>query len=111
MNKELWQADDATKAAWDMLEALKDETNQEATTIAFKLSDGRAITMAQAREVSDRIMDPENWKAPCAALVSASGVEMAMKVLEFYHGGKARMVGLVYGTGGKVLIESDGYCC
>ena len=88
----------------------KDRKKFEAEKTAFKLHDGREVTIAEARKIMEKMWDEEDWRNPCAAFVPHQLVEAACKSIEFYHGAKAEIGGIQPLTG-KVLVESPGYAC
>jgi len=87
---------------------LEDEAQQtaefEAQTIVT--DDGR--TIAELHKVMDAGQNTDDWKAPWAASVHHSMVQVVMQAVEFYHADKAVVVGIEPITG-YVMMTGRGY--
>ncbi len=65
-------------------------------------------TVGDLRKVFDRIVNPDDWKAPWAANVPHQLVGIVKRAVVFFHADEPIVVGLVPITG-KVRMEGRGY--
>lgn len=81
----------------------------ESETLAFVI-DGRAYTIADFRRITDRLFNPEDWKAPWAALVPYDLVAAAIAATEWFHADRPTIVGIEPAPGtGRVILRGNGY--
>lgn len=81
----------------------------EATKIVTRLRNGRDVTVAQLREVFEKVQNPLHWKNPAAKIVPAAEVEITEQAFMFFHGGRPRIVWDA--SGAQAAVCSDGYAC
>lgn len=92
-----------------MAEEREAHTRWERETTAAVVG-GRSYTIAEFREITNRVFNRENWKAAWAAAAPAELVAVVCAAVCHYHGRYPRVEGIESITG-RVLMAGDGYAC
>lgn len=84
----------------------------EARTVAF-LSEGREVTIAEARKVFEKYHKESHWKLPVNTVVPYEDLVLFMNAVRFYHGCEPHCVVAKKGsvTDPGYRVTGPGYVC
>lgn len=71
----------------------------------------RGYTPAELAAAFSRVCDPDDWRAPISAWVSAGTIDVVIAAIEFFTATEPKVAGLgvMVGKPGMVLVEAVGY--
>lgn len=79
----------------------------ESKTVAACIN-GQNFTIADFRQITDRLFDKADWKKPWSAAVHHSLVPAVLKAVEWFHADRPVIEGIEQLTG-NVILSGRGY--